>query len=426
MKTLVTLFLGALLSSSHALEFYGVNLAGADFGTDQNGSGLPGNFGTQYTYPNQDEVDYFQGKNFNLIRLPFRWERLQRSLNGSFDTAEQNRLVSFANASTAKGMSVILDPHNYARYNGNLIGSGSVSNANFADFWSRLAELFKDNPRVIFGLMNEPSRMPTAQWRIAANAAITSIRNTGATNLILIPGNGWTGGHSWKQDWYDDAGTPGNDSNGYPNGSNAQEMLNIVDPANNFAFDIHQYLDSDFSGTSDTCVSTTVGSTALAEITQWLEDHDRKAILGEFGGGRNATCLAALTDIAQFMEDNPDQWLGWAYWAAGPWWGEYIFTLEPQNINSANPTDRPQMAALTSVMQIPIPIPVTVANFSTSEFTFLSETGLSYRVQRSQTLTAPSWLDYGNEASGTGAQLTLPFPSDSSSAQEFYRLKIER
>lgn len=57
---------------------------------------------------------------------------------------------------------------------------------------------------------------------------------------------------------------------------NAPQALNIVDPANNYAFELHQYLyftiitrflfyykrylDSDSSGTSGTCVSATIGS----------------------------------------------------------------------------------------------------------------------------------------------------------------------
>jgi hypothetical protein len=41
------------------------------------------------------------------------------------------------------------------------------------------------------------------------------------------------------------------------------------------------------------------------------------------------------------MNDNNDVWLGWTWWAAGPWWGEYMFTVEPKNGQ-----DRPQMAIL--------------------------------------------------------------------------------
>ena len=233
----------ALLSCTTALfadtqqRYFGVNLAGADFGTGQNGENLPGAFGTAYIYPNQDEVDYFASKRMNIVRLPFRWERLQKSLNSNFDSAELGRLQGFVDATTAKGVFVLLDPHNYARYHGDVIGTNSVPFTAFADFWGRLADLFKDNPRVIFGLMNEPSRMRTDQWREAANIAIAEIRERNAGNLILVPGNGFTGGHSWLKNFYADE-SPNSSAlgpNGYRVGSNAEEMLNIVDPLNNLS-----------------------------------------------------------------------------------------------------------------------------------------------------------------------------------------------
>ena len=59
---------------------------------------------------------------------------------------------------------MLIDPHNYARYFGKIIGGPEVSYADFADFWERLAVRFKDSPQVWFGLMNEPHDLPNAQW----------------------------------------------------------------------------------------------------------------------------------------------------------------------------------------------------------------------------------------------------------------------
>jgi len=49
--------------------------------------------------------------------------------------------------------------------------------------------------------MNEPHDMPTELWRDDANRAIRAIRQDEAQNLILVPGNAWTGGWSWEQHW---------------------------------------------------------------------------------------------------------------------------------------------------------------------------------------------------------------------------------
>jgi endoglucanase len=317
------------------LTYTGVNLSGAEFGEGN----LPGTHGTHYIYPSAAEVDYFLGKGMNTIRLPFRWERLQRTLGGEFHATEFNRLRNLVQYATGKGAYVVLDPHNYARYHGNVIGGGTVTNEHFADFWSRLAEAFKGNSRVVFGLMNEPHTMPTEQWLSAANAAIAHIRHTGATNLILVPGNAWSGAHSWSQNWY---GTP-----------NATAMLGVVDPGNNFAFEVHQYLDSDSSGRSPAIVSPTIGVQRLAGFTNWLKANRRRGFLGEFAVANSTIGDAAgqigdeaLTGILEHIQANSEVWLGWAWWSAGPWWGDYMFSLEPTNLGQPAQADRPAMGVL--------------------------------------------------------------------------------
>ena len=41
------------------------------------------------------------------------------------------------------------------------------------------------------------------------------------------------------------------------------------------------------------------------------------------------------------LESNADVWSGWTWWAAGPWWGSYMYSLEPSGA-----TDKPQMSTL--------------------------------------------------------------------------------
>lgn len=318
-----------------ALDYSGVNLAGAEFGESQ----LPGTYGSDYTYPTPAEIDYYLDEGLDTFRIPFRWERLQRSLYAALDATESARLANVVAYATGRGAHVILDPHNYARYGGAVVGSGSLPNSAFADFWSRLAAQYRNDPRVIFGLMNEPHDLPTEQWVAAANAAIAAIRAAGAQNLILVPGNAWTGAHSWSDSWY---GTP-----------NAVAMPNIVDPGQHFAFEVHQYLDADSSGTSSAVAGSTIGSQRLAGFTQWCRSHGYRALLGEFavagdsiGSGGTQIGDEALDDMLGFMDQNADVWLGWTWWAGGPWWGEYMFTLEPRNLGLPTETDRPQLAVL--------------------------------------------------------------------------------
>ncbi|HYX90376.1 MAG TPA: glycoside hydrolase family 5 protein, partial [Myxococcaceae bacterium] len=303
-----------------------------------------GTHGIDYIYPDPayasgyNSADYYVGKGMTVFRLPFCWERLQRTRNQPLDGAELERLRTTVNRLLGKGVAVLLDPHNYARYGTSLIGSSAVPDSQFADFWRRLADEFKSNTDVLFGLMNEPYDLPTEQWVSSANAAIAAIRETGAQNLILVPGNAWTGADNWNQDWY---GTP-----------NAVALLNIRDPANNVAFEVHQYLDSDSSGTSTSCVSSTIGSERLRDFTAWLRLNGKKGFLGEFGAGTSQTCLAALDDLLGHLDANRDVYIGWTYWAGGPWWDNSWYSIEP-----TGSTDQPRMDILELHLEPAAPPP---------------------------------------------------------------------
>lgn len=44
--------------------------------------------------------------------------------------------------------------------------------------------------------------------------------------------------------------------------------------------------------------------------------------------------VAKLTHTLPYLrvrQANKDVWNGWTWWAAGPWWGNYIFLLEPNS-----------------------------------------------------------------------------------------------
>ena len=314
---------GSRSYQEHSNMLRGVNLAGAEFGDEA----LPGVYDKNYTYPTHAEVDYFVTKGMNVFRVPFRWERLEPSIGAEFDPDEHARLEDIVDYATSRGASVILDPHNYARYGGALIGEGPTA-FDFADFWARLAMLFESNPKVLFGLMNEPHEIRAEDWLAVANVAIAAIRAAGATNVILVPGTNWTGAASWYADW------------GY--GVNADSMQGVVDPADNLAFELHQYFDLDGSGTSSECVTATIGSGRLSYVTEWLRSHHYRGFLGEFGSGRSATCLSALGDVLGYMDSHADVWAGWTYWAAGPWWGDNMYSVEPKD-----GIDKAQMAVLS-------------------------------------------------------------------------------
>jgi endoglucanase len=316
-----------LLAPAHADDvsgfMAGVNLAGAEF----NSKRRPGRYGFDYIYPDEEEVWYFMEHGLTTFRIPFLWQRLQPEIGGPLDVDELTRLDGVVDHVVQLGGAVILDVHNYGRFNGAVVGSAALPDAAFADLWRRLAEVYGDQQGVVFGLMNEPHDLPAQQWLEAANAAIAAIRETGADNLVLVPGVRWSGAHSWEQ--------------GGSGRSNADIMGNVRDPRDSFAFEVHQYLDEDHSGTSSECISKEAAVDTLKDFTAWLRKHSFQGFLGEFGASGSEECLGALDALLSEVARNREVWIGWTYWAAGPWWGDNPFSVAP-----SSPGERPQLSVL--------------------------------------------------------------------------------
>ncbi|KAF5341952.1 hypothetical protein D9611_001511 [Ephemerocybe angulata] len=289
-------------------KYFGVNQSGAEFGDAY----IPGTLGKDYTWPSPSSVDYFVNQGFNTFRIAFKLERLSPlagGLAGAFDQTYLQGLRTIVEYITRKGAFAVVEPHNYMRYNGNVITDTTA----FGNWWTKLANEFKSNNNVIFDIMNEPNGMDAQVVFNLNQAAVNGIRAAGATTqLILVEGTSWTGAWTWT-------------SSGNSNAFGA-----IRDPNNNVAIEMHQYLDSDGSGTSATCVSGTIGSERLQAATNWLKQNNLKGFLGEIGAGSNPTCISAVKGALCSMQTS-GVWIGALWWAAGPWWGDYFQSIEPPN-----------------------------------------------------------------------------------------------
>jgi endoglucanase len=326
--------------------YAGVNESGGEFGVfapvDTPGTGLPGEFGVNFAFINKSTIDIFvDQEKINFFRVTFLMERMCPLSFGLGSKFNETYFAEYADAinyiTLTKGAYALIDPHNYMRYNdpsmqpftgsviGNISDPKAATTKQFEEFWNQLAFRFVHNPKVIFGINNEPHDMPTQLLLENNQAAINGIRATGAQQLILAPGNGFTGGHSFTQ-------VTGN------NDAPSSDFLNkLVDPIKNTAIDIHEYLDIDFSGGHAEC--TQPGPANLANVTAWLKENNLKAVLSEFGGGNNANCFQFIDDLVKFMADN-NEWIGWSIWAAGPIWGTAspccgpdTGSLEPGDLN---------------------------------------------------------------------------------------------
>ncbi|KAL4863109.1 glycoside hydrolase superfamily [Aspergillus spectabilis] len=333
---LSTLYLMGILAlgiPSHVASsfiWFGTNEAGAEFGQGS----YPGELGTHYIWPDLGTIATLKNEGMNTFRVAFSMERLvPDSIAGPVDQAYFQDLITTVNGITALGAYAVLDPHNFGRYYGNII----TSTTDFAAFWTILATEFASNDLVIFDTSTLPSfpllpqssklstdkknadnEYHTMDQTLVLNlnqAAINAIRAITPTQYIFVEGNSWSGAWTW------------------PNiNDNMKQLVDPTDPSGSkIIYEMHQYLDSDGSGTTPNCVSSTIGRERITAATSWLRENGKKGILGEFAGGNNQVCKDAISDMLVFLEANSDVWLGGLWWAAGPWWGDYIFNMEPPN-----------------------------------------------------------------------------------------------
>ena len=299
------------------LQLLGVGLSGGEFNEDpQHPEAAILN--QDYVYPTHSEFDYYSSIGMNTIRLITSWERLQPTQNGPLDAFQMSKVDDLVNYAAKDNLNVVIDNHNYGyrnqdpnRNGGDLIGSSNVPSSALANFWSQVATRYVNDPNVIYGIMNEPhDQTPQAEAAINQDS-INAIRATGSTQEILVPGTYFTAASSWV--------TSGN----------AAAEATVTDPGHNMAFELHQYLDADQSGTHNTVVSPTIGPERLADATAWAAATGNRLFLGEIGAASDPASLTALKNTLDFVQQNSNVWQGVTYFGSGPWYGGYMFGTDP-------------------------------------------------------------------------------------------------
>ncbi|KAF2642292.1 endoglucanase-like protein precursor [Massarina eburnea CBS 473.64] len=299
----------SLASTSFAqtrkLKWFGINESGAEFGE----TNFTGAYNKEYIWYDLDTIDQFIDQGVNLFRLNFLMERLTPDkLTASFDKLYLGNLTEQVNHITDKGAYAVLNPHNYGRFYSEVI----TDTDGFKTWWKNVATEYKENELVVFDTNNEYHDMDQTLVFNLNQAAIDGVREAGATTqYITAEGNSYTGAWTWVSS------------------GNADSLVSLSDPQDKLVYQMHQYLDTDGSGTNEACVNATILSDRLAAATQWLKDNKKQGFLGEFAAGTNDQCISALEDGLKYLGDNADVWYGAAWWAAGPWWGDYMYSMEP-------------------------------------------------------------------------------------------------
>ncbi|KFZ11572.1 hypothetical protein V502_07494 [Pseudogymnoascus sp. VKM F-4520 (FW-2644)] len=304
-------------------KYAGVNMAGFDFGmatTVWNAGRIP-DFNTSQVASAQMS-HFVNDDKMNIFRLPVGWQFLVDSPGAQLNSGNFARYDSLVQACLSTGASCIIDIHNYARWNGAIVGQGGPSNDQLANTWSQLASKYASKSQIIFGIMNEPHDVPSiTTWAATVQACVTAIRQAGATSqMILLPGNGWTGAATFVSD-----------------GSLAalKNVKNLDGSTTNLIFDVHKYLDSDGSGTHTDCVTGNVD--IFNNLASSLRDAGRQAMVSETGGGNTQSCVNYVCQEIATLDSNSDVYLGYVAWAAGAWQSSWNYELNLVPTQNAQP-----------------------------------------------------------------------------------------
>jgi endoglucanase len=313
---------------------YGVNLSGAEYSWG--------------TFASEKDIAYLKGRGIKIVRVPIAWERIQPSLYRPLSTTYLKGLVSLLRTAAAYGVDVIVDLHNYGRYNpawansgnigpgqGNVIGSAALPIRAYADLWGRVATALKGTPGLAYyDIMNEPHGMGDASvWPSAIQAAVNAIRAADSKTTILVEGTGYASARWWAVN---------------------NRNLHIADPANKLLYEAHLYFDEDGSATypvsyTEQGAYTNLGVDRVQPFLTWLQQNGARGFLGEFGvPGGDSRWLTVLDNFLATLQKAGISGTYWTYQyhsATDPaWWPSF----ETMGIYPAKNQDAAQLNVIAN------------------------------------------------------------------------------
>lgn len=150
-------------------------------------------------------------EHWSCIRFPVRLERVTNVLDGSLNQGELKYFRLALDRARREGLTMILDPHNYAELVVDDVlhkmGEGAFPTALYVKMMRSLVSLAQEYADVItvIGLMNEPQaaysnqRQEKLNWENVTQQVVDAMRAAGYIGCIAVPIGNWQGPHdiSW-------------------------------------------------------------------------------------------------------------------------------------------------------------------------------------------------------------------------------------
>ncbi|KAL6855738.1 glycoside hydrolase family 5 protein [Trichoderma novae-zelandiae] len=388
------------------IRYLGVAIPGIDFGCDIDGS-CPTDTSSVplLSYKGGDgagQMKHFaEDDGLNVFRISATWQFvLNNTVDGELDELNWGSYNKVINACLETGAYCMIDMHNFARYNGGIIGQGGVSDDIFVDLWVQIAKYYADNDKIIFGLMNEPHDIDIDLWADTCQKVVTAIRKAGATSqMILLPGTNFASVET------------------YVSTGSADALGKITNPDGStdlLYFDVHKYLDINNSGSHAECTTDNVD--AFNDFAGWLRQNKRQAIISETGASMEPSCMTAFCAQNKAISANSDVYIGFVGWGAGSFDTSYILSLTPLG-KPGNYTDNKLMNECIldqftlDAKYRPTPTSISTAPAETATSTSTTDSD-------SPSSTKPIFREETSSPSASPNAVTKPAPDTSDSSDD--------
>ena len=365
---------------------FGTNLSGLEWAAPGLRFGNSSAPNRDFTVPRASDIQYLANSGMIKSRLPFQWELLQPVLtsqpansvvlnayhitaSGDFAPDFRDMITAILDAHAAAGTKVILDCHNYCRYqdftynadgsvtgftpntnvrwlqpyttNGagvykrifSLAANATLTQNDFNDLWRRIAQLWGTHPGLGgYDLMNEPHDMPVAGsnvawndpyvpgsvqdytiWPAFAQSAINAIRLVDPTTPIYVEGNEYSN----VMQFGDPTVNPGYPLTGTNLVYNAHMYLDAYN--NGAAFDYDYEVSKNYSaGEGGVSISINTMYNRLKLGTDWAALNNVKLAITETGmpidDQRWADMFKKGMDLATAKFVEIYTWIGGTHW----------------------------------------------------------------------------------------------------------------
>lgn len=127
--------------------------------------------------------------NANVVRFQIMQDKLVGANGQTFSAVYMQDIRTVTDYALSLGLQVVLNAQTEVA--AGFLGNEPLPTQATRSFWQHIMTYYKNNPRVIFDLFNEPRQCTWKQWHAAMQGLLDYVRHSGARNTVWVEGRWW-------------------------------------------------------------------------------------------------------------------------------------------------------------------------------------------------------------------------------------------